>query len=59
MTGRTDHGLRCWFDGRPEQVNTIVEVEVLSTDAQGAICRLSEPAARGVDNRLTEDLVVP
>ncbi len=46
MTGRTDHGLRCWFDGRAEQVNTFVEVEVLSTDARGAAGRLTEPVAK-------------
>ncbi|MDD9949054.1 MAG: hypothetical protein OXU48_05920, partial [candidate division Zixibacteria bacterium] len=46
MTGRTDHGLRCWFEGRAEQVNTFVEVEVCATDAQGATGRLSVPDAR-------------
>ena len=43
MTGRTDHGLRCWFEGRTEQVNTFVEVEVDATDARGATGRLSVP----------------
>ena len=47
MTGRTDHGLRCWFEGRAEQVNTFVEVEVDATDARGATGRLSVPDARG------------
>ena len=46
MTGRTDHGLRCWFEGRAEQVNTFVEVEVCATDARGATGRLSVPDAR-------------
>ncbi|MXX02347.1 MAG: tRNA (N(6)-L-threonylcarbamoyladenosine(37)-C(2))-methylthiotransferase MtaB [Gemmatimonadetes bacterium] len=46
MTGRTDHGLRCWFEGRAEQVNTFVEVEVDATDARGATGRLSIPDAR-------------
>ncbi len=45
MTGRTDHGLRLRFEGQAEQVNTFVEVEVVSTDAEGAAGRLSEPAA--------------
>lgn len=48
MTGRTDHGLRTWFDGGAVQavrMNTFVEVEVVSTDAEGAAGRLSEPAA--------------
>lgn len=47
MTGRTDHGLRCWFEGRAEQVNSFVEVEVDATDARGATGRLSVPDARG------------
>ncbi|MDE2848169.1 MAG: tRNA (N(6)-L-threonylcarbamoyladenosine(37)-C(2))-methylthiotransferase MtaB [Gemmatimonadota bacterium] len=46
MTGRTDHGLRCWFEGRAEQVNTYVEVEVDATDVRGATGRLSVPDAR-------------
>lgn len=46
MTGRTDHGLRCWFEGRAEQVNAFVEVEVDATDARGATGRLSLPYAR-------------
>ena len=46
MTGRTDHGLRCWFEGRAEQVNTFVEVEVDATDARGATGRLSAAAIR-------------
>ena len=48
MTGRTDHGLKMWFHGdaaQAVQMNTFVEVEVVSTDAEGAVGRLSEPAA--------------
>ena len=59
MTGRTDHGLRCWFDGWPEQVNSIVEVEVVSTDARGASGRLLEPAARGASGRVSEPASIP
>lgn len=47
MTGRTDHGLRTWFDGdaaQAIQMNTFVDVEVVSTDAEGATGRLCEPA---------------
>ncbi len=47
MTGRTDHGLRCRFQGEAELVNTFVEVEVDATDALGATGRLSVPVARG------------
>ncbi len=48
MTGRTDHGLRVWFDDDAAQagrMNTFAEVEVVTTDAEGASGRLSEPAA--------------
>ncbi len=60
MTGRTDHGLRMWFDGdapraaqsdqsvqavQADRMNTFVDVEVISTDAEGAVGRLSEHAA--------------
>ncbi len=45
MTGRTDHGLRMWFDGSAEQMNTFVDLEVVSTDAEGAAGRLLDPAA--------------
>ena len=49
MTGRTDHGLRMRFESAAAQavrMNAFVEVEVVSTDAEGAAGRLSEPAAR-------------
>ena len=46
MTGRTDHGLRYWFEGRAEQVNTFVEVEVDATDVRGATGRLPGPDSR-------------
>lgn len=47
MTGRTDHGLRCWFEGRAEHANTFVEVEVEATDALGATGRLYYPTPSG------------
>ncbi|MCY3712898.1 MAG: tRNA (N(6)-L-threonylcarbamoyladenosine(37)-C(2))-methylthiotransferase MtaB [Gemmatimonadetes bacterium] len=52
MTGRTDHGLRCWFEGQAELVNTFVDVEVDATDAQGATGRLIVPDAQGATGRL-------
>lgn len=61
MTGRTDHGLRMWFGGEAEQagqvvqLNTFVEVEVVSTDAEGAVGRLAEPVA----DRLSEPAAIP
>ena len=45
MTGRTDHGLRLWFDGEADQVNTFVDLEVVSTDAEGAAGRLRVPTS--------------
>jgi len=45
MTGRTDHGMRVWFDGEAEQMNTFVELEVVSTDSEGAEGRLPEPVS--------------
>ena len=54
MTGRTDHGLRCWFEGRAELVNTFVEVEIDATDTRGATGRI--PVA---DSRDAADDTVP
>ena len=47
MTGRTDHGLRCWFEGRSDQVNTFVELEIAATGAEGATGRISATTATG------------
>ena len=50
MTGRTDHGLRIGFGGRAEQVNSFVDLEVVSTDGDGAAGRLKVPLmAREMD----------
>ncbi len=55
MTGRTDHGLRCWFEGWADQVNTFAAVEVDATGTRGATGRLSNPGARSVTDRVSVD----
>ena len=43
MRGRTDHGIKVCFEGQLKQVNTFVDVEVISSDVEGAMGRLTVP----------------